>query len=205
VRCANLCAPRRHREWRNPSAPAIQTKDALRRLLLFEHDLVRKRVPDFRDHAPSLEPTLTFPELSIYGGLFLGALLAATLLPGSSEAMLAALLAAGTGEPWVLFLVATGGNTSGSVINWVLGRAIERFRGRRWFPITPAQYESASRSFRRYGSWALLFAWLPFVGDPLTVVAGALRVPFLRFVILVAIGKAARYAAVVAGVSWWVS
>jgi membrane protein YqaA with SNARE-associated domain len=162
-----------------------------------EKDALRRRA--------RLEPTLTFPELSIYGGLFLSALLAATLLPGSSEAMLAALLAAGKGEPWMLFLVATVGNTLGSVINWVLGRAIERFRERRWFPITPAQYESASRSFRRYGSWTLLFAWLPFVGDPLTVVAGALRVPFLRFVILVAIGKAARYAAVVAGVSWWVS
>ena len=131
--------------------------------------------------------------------------MAATLLPGSSEALLAGLLAAGKGEPWLLFVVATVGNTLGSVINWLLGRAIERFRDRRWFPVSAAQYESASRTFKRYGTWSLLFAWLPFVGDPLTVVAGALRVPFLPFVILVAIGKAARYAAIVAGVAWWLN
>ena len=51
--------------------------------------------------------------------------------------------------------------------------------------------------------WSLLFAWLPIVGDPLTVVAGALRVPFVRFLALVAIGKAARYAAVAATMTWW--
>ena len=124
-------------------------------------------------------------------------------MPASSEALLAGLLAAEKGEPWLLLLVATVGNTLGSVINWLLGRAIERFRDRRWFPISPAQYESASRAFQRFGMWSLLFAWLPFVGDPLTVAAGALRVPFLRFLVLVAIGKAARYTAVAAGVAWW--
>jgi membrane protein YqaA with SNARE-associated domain len=151
-----------------------------------------------------LEPTLTFPDLSIYTGLFLSALLAATLVPAASEVMLAGLLAAEKGAPWLLFSVATAGNTLGSVINWLLGRAIERFRDRRWFPVSAAQYESASRAFQRYGTWSLLFAWLPIVGDPLTVVAGALRVPFLRFLVLVAIGKAARYAVVAATVAWWV-
>jgi membrane protein YqaA with SNARE-associated domain len=50
--------------------------------------------------------------------------------------------------------------------------------------------------------WSLLFAWLPFVGDPLTVVAGALEVPLWRFITLVAIGKAARYIAVFLGAAW---
>jgi len=140
--------------------------------------------------------------LPAYAGLFLTAFLAATLLPGGSEGVLAGLLAAGKGDPLGLFLVASLGNTLGSVVNWVLGRGIAHWRDRKWFPLTHAQYESACRHFARYGLWSLLFAWLPFVGDPLTVVAGALRVPLHRFVILVAIGKAARYAAVMAGISW---
>ena len=73
--------------------------------------------------------------------------------------------------------MASVGNTLGSVVNWVLGRGIAHWRDRKWFPLTPAQYETASRYFARYGLWSFLFAWLPFIGDPLTVVAGALRVP----------------------------
>jgi membrane protein YqaA with SNARE-associated domain len=52
--------------------------------------------------------------------------------------------------------------------------------------------------FKRFGTWYLLFAWLPIVGDPLTVVAGALRVPFPLFLALVAIGKTARYVIIAA-------
>jgi membrane protein YqaA with SNARE-associated domain len=140
--------------------------------------------------------------LPAYAGLFVSAFLAATLLPGGSEAVLAALTVAGKGDPAALFLVASIGNTLGSVVNWALGRGIAHWRDRPWSPIAPAQYEAASRHFARYGVWSLLFAWLPFVGDPLTVIAGALRVPLARFVVLVGIGKAARYAAVMAGATW---
>jgi membrane protein YqaA with SNARE-associated domain len=142
-------------------------------------------------------------DLSIYGGLFLSAFLAATVLPVSSEAVLAGLLATRTGDPLALFLVATVGNTLGSVVNWLLGRGIARFRERPWFPVSPQRYDAASRQFARYGVWSLLFAWLPVVGDALTLVAGALRVRLLPFVVLVAIGKAARYAMILAGFAWW--
>jgi membrane protein YqaA with SNARE-associated domain len=47
--------------------------------------------------------------------------------------------------------------------------------------------------YARYGKWSLLFSWLPIIGDPLTVVAGVMREPFLSFVVLVAIGKVGRY------------
>ncbi len=117
--------------------------------------------------------------------------------------MLVGLIASGAGDPAALFVVATVGNTLGSVVNWAIGRGIAQFRERPWFPVSPERYEAASRYFTRYGVWSLLFAWLPFIGDPLTVVAGALRVPLGRFVLLVAIGKAARYALVIAGVGWW--
>jgi membrane protein YqaA with SNARE-associated domain len=142
-------------------------------------------------------------DLSAYGGLFISALLAATILPVSSELVLAGLLATRTGEVPLLLAVATIGNTLGSVINWLIGRGIEKFRDRKWFPVSAEHYARAEAQFKRFGLWSLLFAWLPVVGDPLTIVAGALRTPIVPFVILVGIGKAARYAAIAAGFAAW--
>lgn len=128
--------------------------------------------------------------------LFLSAFTSATLLPGSSEAVLATLLATGAGVPGQLVAVATAGNVLGSVVNWALGRGIARFRDRRWFPVSPQALARAEGWFRRWGLWSLLLSWVPVLGDPLTVVAGALRVPFAPFLVLVTLGKAARYAAI---------
>ncbi|TIX44310.1 MAG: DedA family protein [Mesorhizobium sp.] len=140
--------------------------------------------------------------LAIYGALFTSAFLAATILPVSSEVVLAGLIAGGRGDPVLLLAVATIGNTLGSVVNWMLGRGIDTLQSRRWFPITRERYQRASRSFRRFGAWLLLFAWLPVVGDAFTVAAGAARMHLGIFVMLVALGKAARYAVIVAGGLW---
>ena len=144
-------------------------------------------------------------EFSAYAGLVLSAFLAATVIPGSSEALLAALLVNGNGNPWLLLAVATVGNVLGSVANWFCGRWLARFRDRKWFPVSPRRYDQAIGWFRRYGLWSLPFAWLPFVGDPLTVAAGALRVPLLPFILLVGIGKLARYLAVLAAALHWMA
>lgn len=138
--------------------------------------------------------------LTAYVSLFLISLLAATIFPAQSELALAALLATGDHSPLALFAVATSGNVLGSVVNWVLGRGIARFRDRRWFPVSASALTRAERWYGKFGLWSLLFAWLPVVGDPLTVVAGTLKVPFWIFLTLVTIGKAARYALLVAAV-----
>ena len=132
-------------------------------------------------------------DLAAYGGLFLSAFLSATLLPGSSEALLTGLLLAGRGVPWLLLAAAVTGNVLGSLFNWVCGRFLAAFRDRKWFPVTPRRYEQATGWFERYGVWSLLLAWAPVFGDPLTVIAGALRVRLLPFLLLVTIGKLARY------------
>jgi membrane protein YqaA with SNARE-associated domain len=85
------------------------------------------------------------------------------------------------------------GNVLGAVVNWVLGRALRRFEGRSWFPASHAQIQRAQRWYMRFGRWSLLGSWLPIVGDPITVVAGALRERFWPFVILVTVAKAGRY------------
>ena len=126
--------------------------------------------------------------------LFLSAFAASTILPMSSEAVLAAMSMAGTADRLVLFVVATAGNTLGGVANWLLGRFAAGWARRR----LGAHHERASRWFQRFGIWTLLLSWVPVVGDPLTLVAGLLRTPLAPFVALVLIGKAARYAAVLA-------
>lgn len=126
-------------------------------------------------------------------GLFLIALGAASLLPMASEPVLVAMLLASEIEPWLLVLVASIGNTLGSVINYVLGRMVERFRGRPWFPASEAALDRAQAWYRRWGRWSLLLSWAPVVGDPLTVVAGVMREPLWSFVLLVAIAKTGRY------------
>lgn len=129
----------------------------------------------------------------IYGSLFLSAFLSATLLPGSSEALLAGYVATETGTIWVLFMAALGGNVLGAIVNWLLGRYFAQFRDRKWFPLSEKHYVRATAWFDRYGKWTLLLSWLPIIGDPLTIIAGALRVPAGIFILLVTIGKLARY------------
>jgi membrane protein YqaA with SNARE-associated domain len=107
--------------------------------------------------------------------------------------VLVALLLLGDQPVWVLVVVASLGNTLGSCVNWVLGRGVERFRDRRWFPVPPDKLARAEGWYRRWGKWSLLLSWAPIIGDPLTVIAGVLREPFWTFVLLVAIAKTARY------------
>ncbi len=130
-------------------------------------------------------------------GLFASAFLAATILPFSSEAVLAALTVADGANLALLWAVASAGNVLGAVVNWLLGRFCLHFQDRRWFPVKPPELERAQRWFSRYGQWSLLFAWVPIVGDPLTVVAGLMRVQLWWFLPLVAIGKGGRYAVVI--------
>ena len=133
--------------------------------------------------------------------LFASAFLAATILPFYSEVMLFALLREG-GDPVVLVLIATLGNTLGAVVNWVLGRYLLHFQGRRWFYFSSAQIEKAQRWFQRYGFWSLLLAWMPVGGDALTLIAGVMKVRMWLFLVLVGTGKALRYVSVVYVAAW---
>jgi membrane protein YqaA with SNARE-associated domain len=131
-------------------------------------------------------------DLAAYALLFVVSFVAATILPAQSELVLAGLLMLGK-SPWLLVAVASLGNILGSCVNWLLGRGAERFRDRKWFPVSPQQLDKAQGWYHRYGRWSLLLSWVPIVGDPLTVVAGFLREPFWSFLILVSIAKIARY------------
>jgi len=137
--------------------------------------------------------TGTMEELLSLSGLFAVAFVAATILPAQSEATLVALLVVGNQSALLLVLVATIGNVAGSVVNWLLGRWVERYRDRRWFPVKKASLDRATGWYRRWGRLSLLLSWAPFGGDALTVAAGVLREPLWSFLLLVTIAKAGRY------------
>jgi membrane protein YqaA with SNARE-associated domain len=136
--------------------------------------------------------------LIAYSGLFLSALVAATVLPAQSEAVLAALLLAGEHPVWALLLVASVGNVLGSIINWLLGRGLVTFRDKPWFPASPAALARAEEHYKRHGRWSLLLSWVPFIGDPITVVAGVLKESIWVFLALVTVAKVGRYLVLVA-------
>lgn len=141
--------------------------------------------------------------LASYGALWLAAFLSATLLPGSSEVVLLALLSADKAAPLGLVLVATFGNVAGALVNWGMGRAILTLQSRPWFPLKDATSPRAQAWFARYGKWSLLLSWVPVVGDALTLIAGILRVPILPFLLLVTVGKLARYLFILAVWQGW--
>jgi membrane protein YqaA with SNARE-associated domain len=120
-------------------------------------------------------------ELSL-GGLFLSSFLAATLLPGGSEAVLFGVLSLNPGLLWPALALATLGNTLGGMTSYLIGRILPEqkpTRGLDWL--------------RRHGSPALLLSWAPLVGDALCVAAGWLRLNAAYVVLFMAAGKLARY------------
>ena len=117
----------------------------------------------------------------------------ATIIPFGSEAYLASLIILNKYNILLLLISASLGNVLGSVFNWICGYYATYFIQKKWFPINQKQIDKASFYFSKYGKWSLLLGWVPFIGDPITFVAGTLRYSFLPFLLLVSIGKIGRY------------
>jgi membrane protein YqaA with SNARE-associated domain len=96
-------------------------------------------------------------------------------------------------ETYFLLIFASIGNIMGSITNWYLGKKITLFQNRKWFPVSREQLERSRQYFQKYGLWSLLLAWVPIIGDPLTLLAGVLKVRFGIFFVLVSISKISRY------------
>ena len=127
-----------------------------------------------------------------YLGLFLASFLAATILPFSSEVVLGYLLSHDF-SPYMTVFVATMGNVLGSVVNYGLGLLGSKIFLNKLLGISFLEIEKAENRFKKYGIFSLLFAWVPVIGDPLTVAAGILKVKFVLFLFLVTMGKFLRY------------
>ena len=138
----------------------------------------------------------------IYLSLFVVSFLVATIIPFGSEIYFASLLALDNYNSLLLLIAASIGNILGSVFNWICGFYVAFFIKKKWFFVNQNQIDKATNFFLKYGKWSLLLAWVPFIGDPITFVAGTLRYSFLPFLILVSIGKIARYLVIYFSALW---
>ncbi len=135
--------------------------------------------------------------------LFLACFLAATILPFSSEALLLAMALGPWGTVPLLF-TASIGNTLGGLTNYGLGRWLPEGKLMRKLKIDPAKAERWRSLVQRYGVWCALLCWLPVIGDPIAIALGLFRARLWPVTMLMFMGKAARYAVLVAAVrGWW--
>jgi membrane protein YqaA with SNARE-associated domain len=129
-----------------------------------------------------------------YQGLFIASFLASTILPFGSEGILIYLVQKKFNIP-ALVLIASLGNFLGACTTYYIG-----FKGRilvvKYLRFDPKELDKAEKIFTKYGSFVLLFTWLPFIGDAITVVGGLLQMNFKIFSVLVFTGKLLRYVAV---------
>jgi membrane protein YqaA with SNARE-associated domain len=130
-----------------------------------------------------------------YIGLFCASFLAATILPLTSEVVLGFLLLTDL-NPVILLGVATSGNVLGAFVNYAIGFWGSMLFIRKGLKISEDDFDKAKRRFNKYGVLSLFFAWVPVIGDPLTVVAGVLKINILMFFIIVTSGKLFRYAVI---------
>ncbi len=117
--------------------------------------------------------------------LFISSLLAATLLPGGSEAVLFGVLKAYPKTLWLALGFATVGNTLGGLVSFGIGRLVPQTHSLKYV-----------EKVRRYGAPVLLLAWVPLIGDALCLAAGWLRFNPWQAAVFMAIGKFARYAVI---------
>lgn len=129
-----------------------------------------------------------------YFGLFLASFLAATILPFGSEGIVTFLVYREF-NILLIVLVASMGNFLGACTSYYIGLKGRGFT-ERYLRIEVKEIERAEKYFTRYGSYVLLFTWLPLIGDVFTVTSGLLRLRFKIFAVFVFTGKFLRYLAV---------
>jgi len=126
--------------------------------------------------------------------LFFSGFTSATLLPGSSEALFLLMLAQQNWDAGLLILIAGTGNSLGGMTNWLLGLFIRKgLYNKKQKKSEKKSYENAERRLKKYGSPVLFFSFLPIIGDPLCVVAGLVRIHWLKALLFISAGKFFRY------------
>lgn len=132
-------------------------------------------------------------DTSVYLSLFLSGFIAATLVPAQSELGLGYLVINTDFSIVLLVIVASLGNTAGSILNWIIGCGIANSAIRYEKTQALPRYLSVMKWYKKFGHWTLLLSWMPIIGDPITLIAGVFNVPFKYFLTLVTIAKTLRY------------
>jgi len=127
-----------------------------------------------------------------YVGLFLGAMLAATIIPFSSDVLLIGVLAAG-GDIVTSVVVASLGNWTGGMISYAMGYYAKWEWLEKWFKVKKSTLEKQKARIDKYGAGLAFFSWLPGIGDVLAIGLGFYKVDVKKVALFMLIGKSARF------------
>lgn len=131
-----------------------------------------------------------------YIGLILICFLSATILPFPSEAFVLGMIVQGY-EPASVLILASLANWLGSLTNYGLGRFFNIDKLERWLGLNSQKVDRWQIPIEKYGLWMGFLSWVPFIGDPLTLVLGIFRVHFLKLAIIILFVKSLRYAVLI--------
>ena len=126
----------------------------------------------------------------IYISLFLTSFLAATILPFSSEAALLAAMQTDA-DKFYLLVFASFGNVLAVVFNYFLGYFFSKKIRKKLYKSKTGK--KAYRFSHKFGYIALLFSFLPIIGDPITLASGIFRLNFYIFLVVAASLRVFRY------------
>ena len=130
--------------------------------------------------------------------LFFSGFTSSTLLPGSSEALFAWMLSQQSWPVWLLIVVVGTANSLGGMTNWLLGILIRRGLLEDRDKKKPNRKANKTRRnaeqwLEQHGAPVLFFSFLPIIGDPLCLVAGLIKIPWLQALLYISLGKFFRY------------
>lgn len=112
---------------------------------------------------------------------------------------------------WQALLASTSGSVAGALILYALGRYGGRrlvLRYGRFLRVDEDSLDRADGWFRRYGDWVVLFARVvPFARSVVSIPAGTMKMPAIRFTVMTALGSFAWNtlligAGVILGANW---
>ena len=126
--------------------------------------------------------------------LFFSAFLAATILPFSSEAALIIALANDM-TPLSALVFASVGNVLAISLNYLLGYLLYTKYHSTLHRSKVGRY--ALHVAHTHPNYALLFSWVPLLGDPITIASGLLRINFYTFFFVASILRILRYCAII--------
>jgi len=138
-----------------------------------------------------------------YIGMFVSAFLAGSVFPLSSELVMTALMAAGL-SPVSLVVWGTVGNVLGSMLNYAIGHLGRMEWIERYLKVKPKELDRARRFMAGHGAWMGFFAFLPVIGEGLTIVLGLMRANVLICTVSITLGKLLRYILLACGVELFI-
>lgn len=128
-----------------------------------------------------------------YLGMLVAAFLAGSFIPFSSEAVMIGLIATGL-NPWLLVAYGSVGNILGSLFNYAVGRMGKIQWIERYLHVKPEALDKARRFLSGHGAWMGFFAFIPILGNAITITLGIMRANLFITTLSISIGKVGRYA-----------